>query len=116
MKVDYACRANGGQIAVAPADRRGYFTARAMENSNDTARLEAFSDGVFSIAITLLAFNLKIPSPAGYPAHWSLGRALLSQWPTYLAFITSFVTILIMWVNHHRLFRLIEKRINRCLF
>jgi uncharacterized membrane protein len=86
-----------------------------MESDNDTARLEAFSDGVFSIAITLLAFNMKIPRPADLPPGGSLFRALVDQWPTYLAYLTSFFTILVMWINHHRLFRLI-RRSNRALF
>lgn len=73
------------------------------ETRNETGRIEAFSDGVFAIAITLLILDIHVPSasPAG------LGVALLRQWPVYLAFLTSFATIGIMWINHHRLFTLI---------
>jgi uncharacterized membrane protein len=74
----------------------------------EAARLEAFSDGVFAIAITLLALNLKIP-PAESTPPGTLLATLLDQWPVYLAFGTSFFTILVMWVNHHNLFTLIRK-------
>ena len=70
----------------------------------ETARLEAFSDGVFAIAITLLVLELKVPNdPRG------LGSQLISQWPSYAAYVTSFATIGIMWLNHHRLFTLIHR-------
>ncbi|HLW61617.1 MAG TPA: TMEM175 family protein [bacterium] len=77
------------------------------EESGETARIEAFSDGVFAIAITLLVLDLKVPRDATGGSH--LLRALLAQWPTYLAFLTSFATIGIMWINHHRLFTLIRR-------
>lgn len=81
-----------------------------MNNSNlrEAARLEAFSDGVFAIAITLLALNLKIP-PAESTPPGTLLATLAEQWTTYLAFGTSFFTILVMWVNHHNLFTSIRK-------
>jgi TMEM175 potassium channel family protein len=63
------------------------------------ARLEAFSDGVIAVAITLLALNLRVPAPATL-TH-GLGRALLEQWPSYAAYATSFITIGIIWINHH---------------
>src|SRR5713226_4774978 len=80
--------------------------------SNETARVEAFSDGVFAIAITLLIFNLKVPSTT----EGHLGAALARQWPTYAAFLLSFCFIGIMWVNHHRLFNHIRRSDNRLLF
>jgi len=73
----------------------------------DTARLEAFSDGVFAVAITLLALDLHVPAPDTLPL--GLVHALLIQWPVYLAYGLSFLTILIMWINHHNLFRLIRR-------
>jgi len=77
----------------------------------DTARLEAFSDGVFAVAITLLALDLRVPDPATLPhgPHGGLVPVLLGQWPVYLAYGLSFLTILIMWINHHNLFRLIRR-------
>ncbi len=77
----------------------------------DTTRLEAFSDGVFAVAITLLALDLRVPVPATLPhgSHGGLVPVLLGQWPVYLAYGLSFLTILIMWINHHNLFRLIRR-------
>jgi uncharacterized membrane protein len=74
---------------------------RAKE-ARETARLEAFSDGVFAVAITILVFGISVPRNLA-PGK-SLLDALLIQWPAYLAFVTSFATIGIMWINHHMLF------------
>jgi uncharacterized membrane protein len=63
--------------------------------TKETTRLEAFSDGVFAIAITLLVLEIRLPQ-GGH-----LARALYNLWPSYLSFAISFVTILIMWTNHH---------------
>jgi uncharacterized membrane protein len=60
------------------------------------ARAEAFSDGVFAVAATLLVFSIATPAP-GVP----LGAALLKGWPSYAAYVISFITILVIWVNHH---------------
>ena len=65
------------------------------DEEKDTGRIEAFSDGVFSIAITLLALELKIPHSVEGGAE-GLFLALTNQWPSYLSFVTSFCTILIM--------------------
>jgi uncharacterized membrane protein len=67
-----------------------------------TERLEAFSDGVFAIAITLLILEVQLPDGSGSLTH-RLGEA----WPDYMAYVTTFVTIGIMWANHHAIFRLI---------
>ena len=75
----------------------------------ETGRLEALSDGVFAVAITLLAFNLSVPAAKAVGPGHSLVPALLDQWPEYLAFGLSFLTVLIMWINHHNLFRLIRR-------
>lgn len=70
-----------------------------------TERLEAFSDGVFAFAITLLVLNITIPSPGkeAVTAAW-LWRELASHWPDYVSYATSFLVIAIMWTNHHALF------------
>lgn len=73
----------------------------------DTSRLEAFSDGVFAIAMTLLVLDLKVPAVTS--AGPSLWQALVGQWPAYLAFVTSFATVGIMWINHHLNFTLIRR-------
>jgi uncharacterized membrane protein len=72
----------------------------------ETARLETFSDGVFAIAITLLVLLFDVPdlSEGG-----SLGHVLAHQWPSYASYVVSFVTIGIIWVNHHTLFRHIAR-------
>ena len=82
--------------------------------ATETARIEAFSDGVFAIAITLLVLDLKVPR--GLAEGRTLADALLAQWPAYLAFASSFMTILIMWVNHHRIFTLVGQSDERLLF
>jgi uncharacterized membrane protein len=74
--------------------------------ANETARIEAFSDGVFAIAITLLILEIRVPPSAEYAG---LARSLAHLWPSFLAFLASFMTIGVMWVNHHRLFTLIKK-------
>ena len=73
----------------------------------ETGRLEAFSDGVFAIAITLLI--LQIPLPHETKTSPSLLAQLGGQWALYLAYLVSFMTILIMWVNHHIIFRVIHR-------
>ena len=66
----------------------------------DRGRLEAFSDGVFAVAITLLALNLTVEGPGhGTTLAYQIGH----QWPGYLAYLISFFTIGIIWVNHHAL-------------
>ena len=82
----------------------------------ETGRIEAFSDGVFAIAITLLVLELKVPHLAGDAEPGALAAALLKQWPSYLAFVTSFFTILIMWANHHAIFNLVHKTDAEFLF
>ena len=64
----------------------------------ETNRLEAFSDGVFAIAITLLVLEIKVP-----PGE-SLGLGLLHLWPSYLAYAISFIVIGAIWINHHAMF------------
>jgi uncharacterized membrane protein len=76
----------------------------------ETGRLEAFSDGVFAIAITLLVLELKVPDLANANGSSAeLGRALLKQWPSYIGLVTSFFTILIMWVHHHAILRNVSR-------
>ena len=65
----------------------------------DRGRLEAFSDGVFAVAITLLALNLFVAGPG----HGSLLTQLGDRWPAFVAFLISFFTIGVIWVNHHAL-------------
>ncbi len=59
--------------------------------------MESFSDGVIAVAITLLVLNIVVPTPGT----GKLVHQLLSQWPRYAAYVTSFLTIGIIWINHH---------------
>lgn len=76
-------------------------------------RVEAFSDGVFAIAITLLVLDLKVPRELHEGQR--LLETLAQQWPAYAAFFTSFATIGVMWINHHRLFAVIRRVDTRLL-
>jgi uncharacterized membrane protein len=73
-----------------------------------TQRIEAFSDGVFAIAITLLILDLRIPAREGSDAAGLLS-AVLRLWPSYFAYVLSFAMIGICWANHHYLFKLFAK-------
>jgi uncharacterized membrane protein len=84
--------------------------------AKETGRIEAFSDGVFAIAITLLVLELRVPELAESAANGELLAELMGEWPSYFAYLVSFATILIMWVSHHRLFNLIVRSDARFLF
>ena len=76
----------------------------------DRSRLEAFSDGVFAVAITLLALSIAVAGPGHGPLIDQLG----SRWPAFVAYLISFFTIGIIWVNHHTLLRSV-KSVDRTL-
>jgi Endosomal/lysosomal potassium channel TMEM175 len=71
-----------------------------------TSRLEAFSDGVLAIAITLLVIEIRPPE-----VHEGerLAHALWAQWPSYVAYLVSFLTIGVIWLNHHRIFEQVAR-------
>jgi uncharacterized membrane protein len=77
-----------------------------------TGRLEAFADGVFAIAATLLILNVDAQVPAD--VH-DLGAKIVDIWPSYLAYAVSFVTIGIMWINHHTMMDQIKRADRRFL-
>jgi uncharacterized membrane protein len=77
----------------------------------ETGRTEAFSDGVFAIAITLLVLDIRVP-PDEFD---NLGRAIIDEWPAYLGFVTSFLTIGGMWLAHHGIFRRLRYASNRVM-
>ena len=70
-----------------------------------TARCEAFSDGVFAIAVTLLILEIRLPH-AGSEGH--LWADLVALWPSYCAFVFSFFVIVVTWINHHDVMRLVR--------
>ena len=77
------------------------------ENAN--SRLEAFCDGVFAIALTLLIIDIKLPPSETLNTTADLWRALGHIAPAIVAFVLSFIVILITWVNHHAFMKLVDK-------
>lgn len=92
--------------------KRDVRTSEGTEEK-ETGRIEAFSDGVFAIAITLLILSIAVPP---LDDKHRLLDAVLGLWPSFLAYVLSFVTILIMWVNHHNLFKIIRRTDQAFLF
>jgi uncharacterized membrane protein len=88
--------AAGGGLAV---------TGTAGRLGMGVGRLEAFSDGVLAIVITLLILDLKVPPAAA--GH--LGRELAHQWPQYAAYLVSFLVVGIIWLNHHATVQLLAR-------
>jgi uncharacterized membrane protein len=84
-------------------------TTSETRDEATTTRFEAFSDGVFAIAITLLVIEIRPPNEQQVEALGGLGRALLALWPSYAGYMISFVTIGIMWANHHNVVRLMTR-------
>jgi uncharacterized membrane protein len=76
----------------------------------ETARIEAFSDGVYAIAVTLLVLEIHVPKFDEVEQLGGLTAALTHQWPSYLSYVISFLSILIMWINHHKLFQLVRRK------
>jgi uncharacterized membrane protein len=82
-------------------------SASEQASTSDTGRLETFADGVLAIAITLLILEVRVPSPAHLEGG-SLSSALAEEWPSYAGYVVSFLTLGIIWVNHHQMFKLIR--------
>jgi uncharacterized membrane protein len=77
----------------------------------ETLRIETFSDGVFCIAVTLLSIEIGVELH-GDVTNSGLQHALLAKWPLYLAYVTSFVNVLLAWIGHHGLFKMFRKSDN----
>jgi len=90
------------QTMSTPTSRRSPPAREAGTRLSSTGRVEAFSDGVMAIAITLLVLDLKVPDPAELAAGGLLA-ALAARWPSYLAYLAAFLTIGIIWLNHRTL-------------
>jgi len=80
-----------------------------MAEANVNSRLEAFCDGVFAIALTLLILEVRLPSTESIGSTAELWRALQRLSPSLFAFVLSFGVILITWVNHHATLKLVKK-------
>lgn len=81
-----------------------------MKVKKETTRIEGFSDGIFSIGITLLVLDLHTPEKKTFYNYNEFIVFITSQWPAYLAFTLSFCSIFILWVNHHKIFKQIYIR------
>ncbi|EHP91635.1 TMEM175 family protein [Methylorubrum extorquens] len=79
-----------------------------LEEEPSPARIEAFSDAVFAIVITLLALDLRVPREDALGGQ-SLGAALMRQWPLYAAYVLSFLQVGVVWSNHHTMFHYIRR-------
>jgi len=82
----------------------------------ETVRIEGFSDAVFAIAVTLLVLDLHLPEEHAIKNGNDLFIFIKSQWPAFLAFVLSFFSIFIMWVNHHKIFKQIYSRNSAIMF
>src|SRR3954467_12717799 len=80
-----------------------------MSVQHATARLEAFCDGVFAIALTLLVIDLRLDAPDDIGSTRDFWKALQHLAPTLVAFLLSFVVVFIAWVNHHAALKLVNK-------
>lgn len=83
--------------------------------TKETARLEAFSDGVFAVAVTLLALEIGIPAFPG-ATNAALWRAVVERWPDYVACVNSFAVVLLIWVGHHRIVQPVRALDTRATF
>lgn len=79
------------------------------DTERGTERIEAFSDGVFAIAITLLILDVRVPHTDSTAHPTGLLATLIGLWPSYFAYLLSFVMIGIYWANHHYVFKLFTK-------
>jgi len=89
---------------------------REAPQTRETGRIESFSDNVFAIALTLLVLTIKVPTvpPGDHPGY--LLEQLGAQWPSYVTYVISFVTVLIMWINHHVMFERVQKADHALMF
>ncbi|MDQ2885667.1 MAG: TMEM175 family protein [Chloroflexota bacterium] len=78
----------------------------SLDNERSTERLEAFSDGVMAVAITLLVLNIQVPEVK--PPYTTALQTMIAEWPTYLGYITSFIVVGLFWANHHYMFKYIK--------
>ena len=79
-----------------------------IEFKPKTSRLEAFSDGVFAIIVTIMVFDVKLPALGSNPSPAELSSAFTAVAPRSFSFIISFLVVAIFWVHHHQLFHSIE--------
>jgi uncharacterized membrane protein len=78
-----------------------------LQQQKETIRIETFSDGIFCIAVTLLSIEIGIEVKDGM-TNKGLTEELLHKWPILLAYVTSFINVLLAWMGHHSLFKKIN--------
>jgi len=84
------------------------------QHQKDTSRIEAFSDGVFCVALTLLALDIGVEAKSG-ESNLGLANRLIHLWPKFLAYGISFVNVLLAWMGHHGLFKNLRNTDNRVM-
>lgn len=82
-------------------------TTTGIQQQKETIRIETFSDGIFCIAVTLLSIEIGIEVKEGM-TNESLATALFHKWPILLAYVISFINVLLAWIGHHSLFKKIN--------
>ena len=82
-----------------------------IQLQKETLRIETFSDGVFCIAVTLLSIEIGVELHGGV-TNKALMQALFVKWPIYLAYVISFINVLLAWIGHHSLFKMLHKSDN----
>lgn len=82
-----------------------------IQLQKETLRIETFSDGVFCIAVTLLSIEIGVELH-GDVTNKELTHALFAKWPIYLAYVISFINVLLAWIGHHSLFKMLHKSDN----
>jgi uncharacterized membrane protein len=80
-----------------------------MSKESPNARLEAFSDGVFAIAITLLILEIKVPPIESIHSLDDGVKGLMHLWPSFFAFILSFIYVFLSWIGHHQVLKMLDK-------
>ncbi len=88
----------------------------------DTSRIEAFSDGIFAVAITLLAIEIGVDIKGIEAAHAiekttnsELLQQLIALWPKVMVYFNSFASVLLMWMSHHQIFKLLRTTDNKLI-
>jgi uncharacterized membrane protein len=82
-----------------------------IQLQKETLRIETFSDGVFCIAVTLLSLEVGVKLTDEI-SNKALQQALMNEWPIYFAYVISFVNVLLAWIGHHGLFKMLKKTDN----
>lgn len=86
------------------------------EFQSKTSRLEAFSDGVFAIIVTIMVFEIKLPVLGAHPSPLEVSSAFAAVAPKFFSFIISFLVVAVFWMHHHQLFNSVESTDRKLLW